>query len=204
MDEGRTGNCRSQNDRSNRTVSFPGSPHYPFRMSPAEGFGPPVQIAFCVHDLAIAVDRWATGVGAGPFFVNAHIPVQDVRVFGKPTTFDHSSAYGQWGPVMVELVQDHTTGSSPMTSIGLHHLAYFVEDFGLAAAQLVRQGCPEALFARTASGTSFAFHDARPQLGHMIEIYQRSERLSSFYERVAAAAQGWDGRDPFRSVSDLR
>ena len=44
--------------------------------------------------------------------------------------FDHTSAYGQWGDIMVELVQDHGTGPSVVRDLynvdesGLHHLAF--------------------------------------------------------------------------------
>ncbi len=52
--------------------------------------------------------------GAGPFFVRQHIALLDVVIRGRPGTFDHSSAYGQWGHVMVELVEDHGDGPSPV------------------------------------------------------------------------------------------
>ena len=118
--------------------------------------------------------------------------------------FDHTSAYGQWGDVMVELVQDHTAGPSPVADVvgpageGLHHLAYFVHDLPAASASLQEAGWPEALFARTSSGQAFAFHDATATLGHMIEIYEPTPGLIGFYAMVKNAATGWDGSDPLR------
>jgi hypothetical protein len=162
--------------------------------------GPPVQLAYAVDDLRAAVDRWVDERGAGPFFVLEHIPVFDVRVFGVPGRFDHSSAYGQWGSVMVELLQDHTDGVSPVSSPGLHHVAHFVDDIGAASHQLTERGWPEALWATTAGGNGFAFHDARAELGHMVEIYEGNNRLRSFYARVAAAADGWTGADRWRPL----
>ena len=41
--------------------------------------------------------------------------------------FDHSSAYGQWGDVMVELVEEHTPPLVAPGS-GVHHLAFIVDD----------------------------------------------------------------------------
>ena len=56
--------------------------------------------------------RQAREFGAGPFFLRRHIPLASVTYRGTPATFDHTSAYGQWGAVMVELVQDHGIGPS--------------------------------------------------------------------------------------------
>ena len=170
----------------------------------ASMLGSPVQIAYAVRDVDTAAASWAATRGAGPFFVRRHIQVHDVRYRGLPSSFDHTSAYGQWGALMVELVQDHTPGPSPVADVvgaggvGLHHVAFFVEDLGAASEALVEMGWPEALYARTASGQAFVFHDSVAELGHMIEIYEGSEGLRTFYARVAAAAQGWDGSRPVR------
>jgi catechol 2,3-dioxygenase-like lactoylglutathione lyase family enzyme len=172
--------------------------------------GPPVQLAYAVTDVDTAASNWASVHGAGPFFVSRHIAVGDVRYRGQPGTFDHSSAYGQWGSVMVELVQDHTVGPSPIADVvvpgrsGLHHLAFFVDALDAASAALVTHGWPEALFARTASGQCFAFHDATADLGHMVEIYEGSPRLRDFYSMVADASIGWDGSRPIRELNPTK
>jgi hypothetical protein len=169
--------------------------------------GAPVQIAYAVDDLDAAARTWAQRSGAGPFFVVEHIAVKNVRYRGAPATFDHSSAYGQWGDVMVELVKDHTVGPSPVRDVvgehgtGLHHLAYFVSDLVAESARLDAVGWPQALYAETNSGTAFVFHDATAELGHMIELYVASESLQGFYAMVAEAANGWDGRDPVRLLA---
>jgi catechol 2,3-dioxygenase-like lactoylglutathione lyase family enzyme len=167
--------------------------------------GAPVQIAYAVRDVRVAARWWAATFGAGPFFVIDHIALSEVRYRGTPSAFDHSSAYGQWGSVMVELVCDHTIGPSPVADVvgfggqGLHHMAYFVDDLAVAQAELVAAGWPEALHAVTPSGMAFAFHDAAADLGHMIELYEPVDALVGFYKRVADAALGWDGTDPIRS-----
>jgi hypothetical protein len=156
--------------------------------------GGPVQVAYGVTDVRTAALRWSAR-GAGPFFVREHIAVDDVAVEGRPGVFDHSSAYGQWGTIMVELVAVH----EPMTlaCIGLHHMAFFVASHDQAAAELAGAGLPEALRAR-AGASRFSFHDARPELGHLIEIYEATGTLRRFYAMVAEAALDWDGRDPIR------
>jgi hypothetical protein len=169
--------------------------------------GPPVQIAYAVPDVREAAAQWAEQRGVGPFFVIEHIPLSDVRYRSTPASFDHSSAYGQWGEIMVELVCDHTVGPSPIADVvgpagrGLHHVAHFVPSFASASEALVAAGHAEVLYANTSAGLPFAFHDAIASLGHMIEIYEGTPRLRSFYAMVADAAANWNGSDPVRVLT---
>lgn len=169
--------------------------------------GAPVQIAYAVPDATVAAAAWARDFGAGPFFVRPHIELRDVMYRGRPGVFDHSSAYGQWGSLMVELVADHATGDSPIRDVlapgtsGLHHLAFIVEDLHATMKALVAAGYAIALSARTANGTEFHFVDTRPTLGHMVELYERTDRLRDFYSMVARAADGWTGDAPVRMLT---
>lgn len=169
--------------------------------------GPPVQIAYAVTDVREAASRWAFERGVGPFFVIERIPVTDVLYRGTPAVFDHSSAYGHWGGLMVELICDHSVGPSPVSDVvgpggqGLHHVAHVVADFGAATSALEVAGYEQALYANTEAGLAFAFHDATTALGHMIEVYEGTPRLRAFYAMVAAAAANWDGSDPVRVIS---
>ncbi len=168
--------------------------------------GPPVQIAYAVPDVRVFAARWAEATGAGPFFVRDHIELTEVSSRGRTAEFDHSSAYGQWGSVMLELVQVHTPAPNIVTDVlgdrptGLHHLAFWVQDLNAAVADLAAHGHHEALRATTAGGVTFRFVDATRSLGHMIELYEPTERLRAFYALVAAAAANWDGHEPVRTL----
>ena len=158
--------------------------------------GRPVQIAYAVADVRAAARHRSETTGAGPFVVVEHIPLASAHVAGAPAVFDHSSAYGQWGDVMVELVQEHTP---PLVAPGrVHHLAFMVAALPAAINWCAEQGWPPLLRAETSTGQAFAFMDARADLGHLVELYEPSDRLLAFYAAVAAAAEGWDGRDPVR------
>ena len=167
--------------------------------------GDPVQVAYAVPDVDAAARRWSADFGAGPFFVRRHIALTDVVYRGSPGVFDHSSAYGQWGAVMVELVQDHGTEPSVVRDryaaheSGLHHLAFLVPDLDAATAHLAALGFELAMSARTSS-TRFHFVDAVARLGHLIELYERSDRLSDFYRFVREASVGWTGDNPVREL----
>lgn len=161
-------------------------------------FGAPVQVAYATDDVHAAALRWAAR-GIGPFFVIEHIALTDVEIDAKPSTFDHSSAYGQWGSIMVELVQQHDPGPDPVVSTsGIHHIASFVDDFDTASSELSADGFPRRLAATTSGGQAFAFHDARATMGHLLEIYERTDRLAAFYAMVRDASVDWTGDDPVR------
>ena len=175
-------------------------------MSPVNGLGAllgaPVQVAYLVTDVEAAAHAWCRDFGAGPFFVRRHIELVDVMYRGRPGTFDHSSAYGQWGSLMVELIIDHGRSESPIRDVygpdetGLHHLAFVVDDLHDVANSLVGHGYEIAMSARTVAGTEFHFVDTTATHGHMLELYERSDRLTNFYAKVAAAARHWDGNEP--------
>lgn len=162
--------------------------------------GAPVQIAYAVADVERAAASWAAR-GVGPFFVREHIEVTNVRVRGRASSFDHSSAYGQWGDLMVELIHQHDGDEDPVVgSAGIHHVAHFVDDFATAAADLTDGGHVEVLYAETTTGMPFAFHDGGIERGHLIEIYERTAPLARFYEMVRAASVDWNGADPVRRI----
>ena len=159
-----------------------------------------MQIAYAVDDVVAAAES-CVARGAGPFFVRRHIEVTNSRVHGVETPFDHSSAYGWWGEVMVELLCEHHEDGARRVgpAVGVHHMAFFVTDVSEAQQLLAANGWPEALYAE-AGATAFAMHDATDQLGHLIEIYRPSEGLVGFYDLVRTASTDWDGSDPVRML----
>jgi hypothetical protein len=169
-------------------------------------FGPVVQVAYYVDDPREAARGWARDHGAGPFFVRSHIAVTDVVHRGSPSTFDHTSAYGWWGDVMIELFTQHDDAPSaarerfPRGSTGLHHLACFVDDIHAALDRCAEAGFAVAQTAM-AGATLFAFVDDVARRGHYWELYEGSERLRGFYGMVQTASIDWDGSDPVRELS---
>ena len=165
----------------------------------------PVQVAYAVTDVVTAATRFAASTGAGPFFVIEHVALSAARVHGREGSFDHSSAYGQWGTIQLELIEVHTAAPRSLAdivtkTIGIHHMAWFVDSIDAEQRRLAAVGWPEVMRAETASGFGYAFHDARAQLGHLVEIYRPNESVLRLYSKVAAAAQGWDGADPVREM----
>ena len=170
-------------------------PDYPIR-----------QIAYFVDDIRAAATRMYRTFGAGPFFIIENIELSSATHRGEECLFVHSSAYGQWGDVMLELVQQESDGPSPFRDMyapgesGLHHMATIVPNQRQAYRDYERAGFEIACIAVTKNGTEFAFIDAVDKLGHFIEVYESAPGLLGFYNVVKSAATDWDGRDLIRTL----
>jgi hypothetical protein len=161
-----------------------------------------VQLAYFVEDIFAAAENWASTFGAGPFLVMEHIPLENVVYRGEPGMLDHSSAYGQYGSLMLELVQQN--GSDPSAfmdmytpgAYGIHHTARFAPDLDADIALYRERGHATAMRA-SAGELDFAFIDTRATLGHMTELYQDCDMIRGFYQLVAEAAHNWDRKETF-------
>lgn len=166
------------------------------------------QLAYKVNDLEAAAAAHHRQFGSGPFFVLRHVALASSVHRGVERAFDHSSAYGQWGGVMVELVVQHNADDSALHEMypwgsgreGLHHAALFADDLEAEIARFAAEDAPLAQLSVTSDGTTFAFVDTRASLGHMLELYEPTPQLTGFYDFVADAAKGWDGREPVREL----
>ncbi|HEY0315530.1 MAG TPA: VOC family protein [Sphingomonas sp.] len=165
------------------------------------------QVAYFVADVRAAALRHRALFGSGPYFVADHIATPVVRHRGRLATLDHSSAYGQWGDVMIEFVQQNDASPSAFRDMypegsgreGLHHVALFVDDLPAAIARWEGESHECALYAEMASGFCFAMIDTVALYGHMIELYQPDAALIGFYASVSAMAG--EGGEPIRPIS---
>ena len=167
---------------------------------------PIVQLAYFVSDVRASAEVMHLRFGAGPFFVVDRIELAWGEHRGKPCEFLHSSAYGQWGEVMMELVQQDREGPSPFRDMygpgeeGIHHVATIVDSMADTRAHYAGVGFELAARAETRTGTEFAFVDTTEALGHMVEIYEGTRTIRDFYGFVRTAAVNWDGRNPVRTL----
>ena len=166
----------------------------------------PVQVAYHVPDPVAAAERCARDFGWGPFFLMEHIPLASSLYRGVPAEFDHTSAYGQAGELMVELITQHNAGPSALRDLfaphetGVHHVACFVEDLAATVQSYRDDGIEAALDAQTKTGVRFVMLDLSAALGHMLELYEPSDDMRRFYAHVRKCADGWDGDRPVRRL----
>ena len=163
------------------------------------------QIAYHVSDIRAACKKMFFQFAAGPFVINENIKLAEGEHRGKKTQFVHSSAYGQWGNIMVELVkQEDNSLNTPFREMfepneeGIHHVALIVDNFEKAVTHFDSLDMPLLTRCTTAEGhVEFGFVDARKTLGHMIEIYEGSPTLLGFYELVKNRSKEWDQKSLF-------
>lgn len=162
------------------------------------------QIAYFVPDVVAAAKAHMATFGSGPYYVAEHIPLTLSLYRGVPADLDHSSAYGQWGDLMVEFVQQNNDGPSvfrdmyPDGGQGMHHVALIVDDIQAAMHRYEAAGHATGLYAEVEPGVGFAMMDCVASLGHFIELYEPTPQLLAVYDLVRSAAQDFSGVDPIR------
>ncbi|MEZ5736074.1 MAG: VOC family protein [Novosphingobium sp.] len=164
-----------------------------------------MQVAFMVDDLEAAAMRWIETTGIGPFLAVPHVVLEEYSYRGERCSgLDFSVALAQSGGVQIELVQQHCDSPSAYRDTiakgeqGFHHLAIYTPDYDAARSSYVGKG-----FASAVDGTfgnmRFAYIDTSAAIGCMVELIEEDPDQTEFFKRIAAAAEGWDGRsDPFR------
>lgn len=170
------------------------------------GKHPVRQIAYFVADVEAAARRHSTLFGSGPYFVAHNIPLTTCHYRGQPAELDHSSAYGQWGDVMIEFVQQNNPGPSVFRDIypngqGFHHIALIVDSLEQTRRQFETAGYATALYAEVGPGAGFAMMDCVADYGHFVELYEPSPPLLAVYDTVKSAAANFDGTDVIRYFS---
>ena len=161
-------------------------------------------LGYVVDDLETAAGRLAATTGAGPFLHIGHVELEQTTFRGEPAYYDHSTAFGQWGPVLVEISQIHETrppelgaffAPGPPPAIG--HVAWLVDDLEAESAQLERAGLPLA-HTGTSGPVSAHWHDGAVVFGHPVEVLRRCPEILGLYAAVGAASRNWDGSRPLR------
>jgi catechol 2,3-dioxygenase-like lactoylglutathione lyase family enzyme len=169
-------------------------------------FGEIVQIAYHAPDIERAANWFATALKAGPFYLLEHVGLSTSLYRGNETPFDHSSAYGQYGDIMIELIHQHDDQPSAVRDMyaanaeGLHHFAIFVDNLDAAIEEAVAAGMACALDATTTDGVRFVMVDAREAHGCMLEFYEQSELLDKFYSFVKRKSRNWDRSEVLRHL----
>jgi hypothetical protein len=164
-----------------------------------------MQAAFIVDDVEAAARAWVQTTGIGPFLLVPHIELAEYSYRGERRAgLDFSVALAQSGGVQIELIQQHCDSPSAYRDTiakgaqGFHHLAIYCDDYDAAYDHYRRQG-----FAVSVDGMfgplRFSYIDTSATIGCMIELVEQHESQTEFFQRVAAAAEGWDGvTDPIR------
>jgi hypothetical protein len=163
-------------------------------------------LGYVVEDLGTAAQRLATTTGAGPFLHIGHVALEETTFRGEPAHYDHSTAFGQWGPVIVEISQIHDARPAelggffaPGARPAIGHVAWLVDDLDAESAALQRAGVP-LVHTGSSGPVSAHWHDGGTVFGHPVEVLRRCPEILGFYEAIGAASRNWDGSRPLRDA----
>ena len=165
--------------------------------------GKVMQMSYVPRDYNAALRFWIETMGVGPFFVNEHVKLQDIKYRGQPTEPDFGMALAYWGDVQVELIQQHNDAPSIYKEWidegheGVNHLCILVDDMVHAREVCAEAGAEVLQEARLAGGREVIYVDTGGGPGTILEILQVG---GGAFERLHEAARNWDGTDPIRPM----
>jgi hypothetical protein len=164
------------------------------------------QLGFVVHDAGAAMRHWLERMGVGPFFVAERISMPGFTYRGTPSAPVLTLAIAYWGPVQVELIEQHNDAPSGYRDFlragreGLQHMAVFTADAEADKARCLAAGMTvqhEGLspFDRV---TRFCYLETGGHPGTVLELVQMTPAKAARFRAMQEAAAGWTGEDPIR------
>lgn len=165
---------------------------------------PPVRVvqnAYVVCNLEEACRQFHDLYRIGPFFRLDNLELREVVYRGRPASdrIVIDVAFAQSGEILIELIAQSSPGPSAFRDVyaegeqGLHHVATWSSDYVAERQAFVDAGCEIAMELSGRGDYQMCFIDARPILGHMIELYPDHPDLRRLYTEVRERTPGWDG-----------
>src|SRR3954454_90269 len=145
----------------------------------------PHHVGYVVEDLPSAIARFTRDFGAGPFRTLEHIDFDEVTFEGASAVYEHSSSFGAWGPVRVELTEVHDAQPAGLAAAltppgrGVGHIAWLAEDLDQEVARLEAAGMHVFHTGRTGP-VQAAWLRGGP-FGHPVEVLRQVPELLEFY-----------------------
>lgn len=168
--------------------------------------GQRTQLGIIVADLDESLRFWTGTMKVGPFIViEESLGDRKFVHRGKVSPVDMSIAYSYFGDTQVEIIVQNNSAPSPYTEFlasggqGLHHLAFWPEDYEGACRELDRAGFEEVCSIQTADGVkNVSYYSGPKHLGAMIEIVPLTPARKEYFGVMKRLAESWDGQRPVR------
>src|ERR1700756_4999128 len=165
-----------------------------------------MQLCWVVPDIRAAMAAWSRTAGVRPFFYFEDVTFEDGRYRGRPAQMaKHQAAIGQAGDLQIELVCQTTDEPSiwrdvvPRGQGGFHHMALYCDDYEATRAAYTADGA-EVAFEGLMLGHRTCWIDTTETLGFMVELVTKNPTADYVFGQIRAAAEGWDGSDPVRTL----
>ena len=163
--------------------------------------GPIRQNGYVVRDLDAAMARWLE-IGVGPWFVLPHLTQAGSTYRGHDTAPVVSIAFANSGDLQVELIVQEDDSPSVYREFldagheGLHHLAWWTDDFPATDARALDAGWQMVHAGDTGGMARFAYYDAGGVTSTVIEVMELTDATRWLISSVRAGSVDWDGADP--------
>jgi hypothetical protein len=147
-------------------------------------------IGYWVDDLPTAMTQATELLGIGPFRVIEHVDLGDFSFRGEPAVLDHSAAFAQWGPVILELNQAHDVQPRALRKAlgvapgAVSHTSWWVSDLAAETRHMERQGC--ALLTSSVGGAVANWFTGGSLFAHPIEIHQPTPGVLGMWTSLAS------------------
>ena len=166
--------------------------------------GPIRQIGFVVADLDKALEPWVA-LGVGPWYV---IRGQRLRALyrGEPCQVTLTIALANSGDMQIEIITQDDGDPSIYTDFlangreGFNQFAYWTTDFDTTVQSAQDAGWPVVWSGGEDEGVRYAYVEPPGGPAPIIEITELNEATTGLGDFLRAAADGWDGTDPIRSL----
>jgi catechol 2,3-dioxygenase-like lactoylglutathione lyase family enzyme len=168
--------------------------------------GERMQVGMVVNDLDAALRYWTEVLEVGPWVVIEE-SLGDRQLFhrGEQSPVQMSLALSYVGETQVELITQTNDAPSPYREFldegreGVHHIAFWPQDYETAVKELERRGFEEIMTVRTADGEkNVSYFRSPPVLGVMVEVVPLTQARRAYYSAIEALARTWDGDRPIR------
>ncbi|AOR70454.1 glyoxalase [Burkholderia stabilis] len=165
--------------------------------------GPIDQLGYVVANLDTSVARWRARHDLGPWTVFRNVRL-DGRHLGEPVTVTMDVGLAYRGDLQIELIHVTNDSRSPYRDahgqplVGLHHVAWVVDDLDAALAQLTARGLRVVFEAHNPS-TRVAYLDDADDPGVRVEIIEGAGMRDMIAHGISEA-RTWDGANPVRII----
>jgi catechol 2,3-dioxygenase-like lactoylglutathione lyase family enzyme len=174
--------------------------------------GPVIHQGYVYPDFDDALERFAAG-GIGPFFVMHETGA--ISIYGgEQHPLGMSIAFVYSGDTCMEIITPHRNQVSAYNDFlrrnphgGLHHIAYFSDNFSKTLARMDAAGKPLRVvqeFVDTLGSEPFEIYCEPIGIDNPI-IFQflRPGLFDGWFDSMREAAANWDGTDPVRDAGPL-
>ena len=167
--------------------------------------GPIRQNGYVVRDLRSSIDAWLE-IGVGPWLVLPHLTQAGTVFRGRPSEPTASFAFANSGDLQVELIEPEDEEPSAYREFldggheGLHHLAWWAEDYGGVLGRLRQAGWTVVQEGDSGGLARFAYLDQGGTTSRVVEVMELTDATKWLAATVRSAADDWDGSEPVRPL----